>query len=80
MTGNDKNWQPARLIPTSGITGADEAECRATSALLAAMQSAREFGIAMTRPLGANTAALEIFIEVPSRTGPIQTSLPPAVS
>jgi hypothetical protein len=28
-------WQPARLIPTSGITGPDEQETRATSALLA---------------------------------------------
>jgi hypothetical protein len=50
---NEENWQSARLIPTSGITGTDEAERRATSALLAVMGSVKEFGLAMTKPLGA---------------------------
>jgi hypothetical protein len=70
MANSDENWQPARLIPTSGITGADEAERRATSALLAVMASVREFGLAMTKPLGANAGSLATFIEVPFRTGP----------
>ena len=30
--GPEDGWQPARLIPTSGIKGADEQERRATSA------------------------------------------------
>ena len=58
-------WQQARLIPTSGINGQDEAERRATSALLSVLGSVREFGIAVTKPLGAPVAALETFIEVP---------------
>ena len=58
-------WQPARLIPTSGINGQEEAERRATSALLAVMTSVREFGAALLRPLGAPAGQLEAFIEVP---------------
>jgi hypothetical protein len=46
-------WLVARLIPTSGIAGADEQERRATSALLAVMCVVREFGRALTQPLGA---------------------------
>jgi hypothetical protein len=61
----EDTWQPARLIPTSGITGADEAERRATSALLAVMSAVREFGAAIVRPLGAPAAQLTTFIEVP---------------
>jgi hypothetical protein len=67
---NDENWQSARLIPTSGITGTDEAERRATSAVLAVMGSVKEFGVAMTKPLGAPSGVLETFIEVPFKTGP----------
>jgi hypothetical protein len=37
-------WHPARLIPTTGIRGAEEQERRATSALLAVMQGVPEFG------------------------------------
>jgi hypothetical protein len=61
----DENWQQARLIPTSGINGAEEAERRATSALLAVMGSVREFGQAMVRGLGAPAGQLATFIEVP---------------
>jgi hypothetical protein len=64
-----EKWQQARLIPTSGINGADEAERRATSALLAVMGSVREFGAAMVRPLGAPAGALQCFIEVPFECG-----------
>ncbi len=75
---NDENWQLARLIPTSGITGAEEAERRATSAVLAVMSSVKEFGLAMVKPLGAPAGQLETFIEVPFKTGPDgdQTAIP----
>lgn len=58
-------WQQARLIPTSGINGQDEAERRATSALLAVMGAVRDFGLALVKPLGAPASTLETFIEVP---------------
>jgi hypothetical protein len=65
----EETWQQARLIPTSGIHGQEEAERRATSALLAVMSSVREFGLAMVRPLGAPAGRLEAFIEVPFELG-----------
>jgi hypothetical protein len=36
-------WERARLIPVSGITGPDEQERRGVSALLAVINSVREF-------------------------------------
>jgi hypothetical protein len=68
MMSEDK-WLTARLIPTSGINGADEQERRATSALLAVMSSVREFGRAVTQPLGAPAGTLQTFIEVPFKIG-----------
>lgn len=62
-------WQPARLIPTSGISGADEAERRATSALLAVLAAVKEFGVAITRPVGAPAGNLATYIEVPFLLG-----------
>ncbi|NUT97671.1 MAG: stress response protein [Saccharothrix sp.] len=62
---SEENWHAARLIPTSGINGAEEQERRATSALLAVMSSVREFGRALTQPFGAPAAAVRTFIEVP---------------
>jgi hypothetical protein len=61
----EETWHEARLIPTSGISGADEQERRATSALLAVMSAVREFGRALTQPLGAPAGTLQSFIEVP---------------
>lgn len=61
----EENWHRARLIPTSGINGAEEQERRATSALLAVVSSVKEFGRALTRPLGAPMGPVEAFIEVP---------------
>jgi hypothetical protein len=66
---DEATWQPARIIPTSGITGPDEAERRATSALLAVMGAVKEFGVAMLRPLGAPGGNLETYIEVPFQMG-----------
>lgn len=62
-------WNVARLIPTSGINGAEEQERRATSAFLAVMSSVKEYGRVITGPLGAPAGSLETFIEVPFRLG-----------
>ena len=62
---DEKAWNSARLIPTSGINGAEEQERRATSALLAVMSAVKEFGRVLTGPLGAPSSQLETFIEVP---------------
>ncbi len=61
----EQSWHEARLIPTSGINGADEQERRATSALLAVLSAVREFNRALLKPLGAPAGAVECFIEVP---------------
>lgn len=58
-------WNVARLIPTSGINGAEEQERRATSALLAVMSSVKEYGRALTSRMGAPAGVLETYIEVP---------------
>ena len=58
-------WHEARLIPTSGINGAEEQERRATSALLAVLSAVREFNRSLLKPLGAPAGAVECFIEVP---------------
>lgn len=65
----EQPWHEARLIPTSGINGAEEQERRATSALLAVMVAVREFGRALTKPLGAPAGTVEAFIEVPFMHG-----------
>ncbi|WP_193615354.1 stress response protein [Desertimonas flava] len=65
----EENWQQARLIPTSGINGAEEAERRATSALLAVMSSVRDFAQTIVKPLGAPAGQLATFIEVPFALG-----------
>ncbi len=49
----EENWHEARLITTSGISGAQEQERRGTSALLAVMSAVKEFGRTLTQPLGA---------------------------
>ncbi|WP_213455877.1 stress response protein [Rhizomonospora bruguierae] len=61
----EETWLAARLIPTSGINGAEEQERRATSALLAVMSSVREFGRALLQPLGAPAGQVRTYIEVP---------------
>jgi hypothetical protein len=62
-------WERARLFPVSGIGAADEQERRAASALLAVVQSVREFGRALTVPMGAPSGRLSAFIEVPFTDG-----------
>lgn len=65
MLAGQQAWHKARLIPTSGISGADEQERRATSALLAVVSSVKEFGRTLTRRVGAPAGAVETFVEVP---------------
>lgn len=62
---NEESWHHARLIPTSGINGAQEQERRATSALLAVLSIVPEFSKALLGPLGAISGTTEAFIEVP---------------
>lgn len=66
---SEETWHQARLIPTSGINGADEQERRATSALLAVMTSVREYGRSITKQMGAPAGNVETFIEVPFELG-----------
>lgn len=61
----EESWHEARLIPTSGINGAEEQERRATSALLAVIGAVKEFGRAIVKPLGAPAGQVSCFIEVP---------------
>lgn len=61
----EEPWHEARLIPTSGINGAEEQERRATSALLAVMSAVSEFGRVLTKPLGAPAGRLQTYVEVP---------------
>ncbi|GAA4438905.1 stress response protein [Phytohabitans houttuyneae] len=66
---SEDTWLAARLIPTSGINGAEEQERRATSAVLAVMSAVREFGRALTQPFGAPAGPVQTFIEVPFKLG-----------
>lgn len=65
----EESWHAARLIPTSGISGADEQERRATSALLAVLPAVRELGRSLLAPLGAPAGTIETYIEVPFQLG-----------
>lgn len=66
---SEEAWLAARLIPTSGINGAEEQERRATSALLAVMSAVREFGRVLTQSVGAPAGTVQTFIEVPFKLG-----------
>lgn len=66
---SEESWHEARLIPTSGISGAEEQERRATSALLAVLAAVKEFGRGFVKPLGAPAGTMECYIEVPFLLG-----------
>ena len=66
---SEESWHEARLIPTSGINGAEEQERRATSALLAVLGAVKEFGRGFVKPFGAPAGAMECYIEVPLMLG-----------
>lgn len=65
----EDSWHAARLIPTSGIKGAEEQERRATSALLAVLTAVKEFGRTITGRFGAPAGHIDCFIEVPFTLG-----------
>lgn len=65
----EQSWHRARLIPTSGISGAEEQERRATSALLAVMGVVKEFSRTLLTPVGAPAGLVETYIEVPFDLG-----------
>ena len=66
---SEESWHEARLIPTSGINGAEEQERRATSALLAVLGAVKEFGRSFAKPFGAPAGNMECYIEVPFMLG-----------
>src|SRR3984957_4046204 len=69
LMGGGLEWERARLFSVSGIGGADDQERRASSAVLAVIQSVKEFGRAIIGPMGAPTGRLSTFIEVPFQHG-----------
>ena len=64
-SGGQNDWQPSRLFPVAGIGSGEEQERRATSALLTVMRLVRDFGRALTVPLGAPRGSMTTFVEVP---------------
>lgn len=62
---SEEHWHASRLIPISGIKGAEEQERRGTSALLAVLQAVHEFERAILKPLGAPAGKVSTFCEVP---------------
>jgi hypothetical protein len=62
---SEETWHKARLIPTSGIGGADEQERRATSAVLAVLSVVPEFSKALLGHAGAPAGVPATYIEVP---------------
>ena len=69
-------WEPARLVPVSGIRNSEEQERRATSAFLAVLSAVEEFGAAFTKPYGALKGKFEAYIEVPFEMSDGQTVRP----
>lgn len=63
LVDGEERWQPARLIPTSGIKGVDEQEKRATSALLSVMMAVPDFSKILLRKANAIGGSLKTYIE-----------------
>jgi hypothetical protein len=72
----EEAWQPARLIPTTGIGGQQEQEQRATSSLLAVMYAVPEFGRAIVQHLGAPAGRLTSYTEIRFETGDQKLAIP----
>ncbi|WP_456696844.1 hypothetical protein [Aeromicrobium sp. P5_D10] len=66
---SEETWHQARLIPTSGISGAPEQERRATSALLAVLSIVPDFSKALLAGVGASAGKVGTYIEVPFELG-----------
>lgn len=62
---SEETWHQARLIPTSGISGAPEQERRATSALLAVLSIVPDYSKALLSAVGASAGKVATYIEVP---------------
>ena len=62
---SEEHWHEARLIPISGIRGAEEQERRGTSALLAVLTAVHEFERELLKPLGAPAGKVSAYCEVP---------------
>ena len=60
----ESSWEPARLIPVTGMRGASEQEGRATSALLAVLHIVPSFAKSILRYLRAPAGHVETFREV----------------
>lgn len=60
----EESWHVARLIPTTGIGGAEEQEKRATSSLLAVMHAVPEFGRSLLVHAGAPAGRIRTFTEI----------------
>ncbi len=61
-------YQPARLIPVTGIKGEQDQERRATSALLAAFVGVPEFARTVLKLVGAPVGRIQTFIEPEFKT------------
>jgi len=66
---SEETWHKARLIPTSGINGAQEQERRATSALLAVLSIVPDYSKALLSGVGASAGVVTTYIEVPFELG-----------
>jgi hypothetical protein len=62
---SEETWHQARLIPTSGISGAPEQERRATSALLAVLSIVPDYSKSLLSAAGAPAGKVTTYIEVP---------------
>jgi len=66
---DSSKFQPARLIPITGIKGAVDQERRAASALLAVMQGVPEITLELLKEHGAFSGVVETFIEPEFKIG-----------
>ncbi|QBJ98456.1 TerD family protein [Rhodococcus sp. ABRD24] len=64
-----ETWRPARLFSVVGVGSGDEQERRATSGLIATMQSVRPFARALCARMGAPAGVFEGFVEVQYERG-----------
>ena len=72
----EKDWHPARLIPTAGIRGQEEQERRATSALLAVLPVVPAFGHALLAAMKAPKGRISTFTEVRLKDPSGKTHIP----
>lgn len=68
-TFSKAKFQPARLIPITGIKGAQDQEKRATSALLAVIKIVPSLAKSILREVGAPVGRVETFIEPEFKMG-----------